>query len=257
MNQHRAVPCERSEDMTLSLASTRVLIAHADADMRVRHRDAFVRAGCEVVEATDGRDALVKAFAAPLSFVVAELALPFVDGHALCEILRRDPMTAAVPILLVAPNVRSGDVRRLGVACVLVKPALDDVVQQGLQRVAEVRASQAQSARARTHATALRDKSADLIVSSTGRCRAARANADGRFTTASPSLPPPALTCPSCDRALRYEHSHVGGVNDRHLEQWDYFVCGAGCGVFQYRQRTRKVRRVRNAHDPKTARLAG
>jgi hypothetical protein len=63
MNQHRTVACERSEDMTLSLASTRVLIARADADTRARHRDAFLRAGCEVVEATDGRDALVKAFA--------------------------------------------------------------------------------------------------------------------------------------------------------------------------------------------------
>jgi hypothetical protein len=40
-----------------------------------------------------------------------------------------------------------------------------------------------------------------------------------------------------------YEHSHVGGVSQRHPEQWDYYRCSA-CGRFQYRQRTRKLRRV-------------
>jgi hypothetical protein len=38
--------------------------------------------------------------------------------------------------------------------------------------------------------------------------------------------------------------SHVGGVNSLHREQWDYFSCPAGCGTFQYRQRTRRVRRM-------------
>lgn len=27
-------------------------------------------------------------------------------------------------------------------------------------------------------------------------------------------------------------------------KQWDYFECGAACGTFQYRQRTRKLRKV-------------
>ncbi len=52
------------------------------------------------------------------------------------------------------------------------------------------------------------------------------------------------MTCPRCDRPLLYEKSHVGGVNARELEQWDYFECPQGCGTFQYRQRTRKLRRV-------------
>jgi DNA-binding response OmpR family regulator len=55
---------------------------------------------------------------------------------------------------------------------------------------------------------------------------------------------PPELLCPSCNRWLAYGHSHVGGINDRHPEQWDYYMCSASCGTFQYRQRTRKLRRV-------------
>ena len=52
------------------------------------------------------------------------------------------------------------------------------------------------------------------------------------------------LVCPSCDQALKYLRSHIGGVSARHLEQWDYFECPAGCGSFQYRERTKKLRKV-------------
>ena len=41
-----------------------------------------------------------------------------------------------------------------------------------------------------------------------------------------------------------YRRSHVGGVSSKHSEQWDYFDCEAGCGTFQYRTRTRKLRKV-------------
>jgi hypothetical protein len=66
-----------------------------------------------------------------------------------------------------------------------------------------------------------------------------------RFATTNPALKPPALVCPLCDFALRYERSQVGGVNERNAEQWDYFVCKRGCGTFHYRQRTRKLRPIR------------
>ena len=55
---------------------------------------------------------------------------------------------------------------------------------------------------------------------------------------------PPALVCPDCNKALKYLRSHVGGVNARQPEQWDYFECGTGCGTFQFRERTRKLRKV-------------
>jgi hypothetical protein len=65
-----------------------------------------------------------------------------------------------------------------------------------------------------------------------------------RGETDAPPAPPPALVCPDCDRALDYKSSQVGGVSARNAEQWDYFICSRGCGTFQYRQRTRKLRKV-------------
>jgi CheY-like chemotaxis protein len=63
-----------------------------------------------------------------------------------------------------------------------------------------------------------------------------------RYATSTPSVPPPALRCASCDRSLTYERSEIGGVTPDDPEQWDYYQCPTGCGRFQYRQRTRKLR---------------
>jgi len=53
------------------------------------------------------------------------------------------------------------------------------------------------------------------------------------------------LRCPLCDAPLVYENSQIGGVNVRQQEQWDYYECPGKCGTFQYRERVRKLRRIR------------
>jgi hypothetical protein len=68
--------------------------------------------------------------------------------------------------------------------------------------------------------------------------------AHARHDTTTPAVLPPALVCPACDVPLRYLRSHIGGVNARNPEQWDYFECTRGCGTFQYRERTRKLRKM-------------
>jgi hypothetical protein len=93
-----------------------------------------------------------------------------------------------------------------------------------------LRPDSAECRQANGHQTAIGDAEA---VARQDRCR------DVRQDSAAP-----ALVCPSCDRPLRYRRSHIGGVSERLSEQWDYFDCVQGCGTFQYRQRTRKVRRV-------------
>ena len=216
---------EHSDALDASSRSTVVLIADADAETRTLYRDAFTGAGCDVVEAADGRDALAKAFPSPPSLVITELTLPFVDGYALCDILRRDPLTSCVPILVVTAAHSAKRAERMGVDALLLKPAAPDRLVREARRI-------------------LATPRAPAAAPSTTRRGRSSAKAHQRFTTTSPPTSPPALSCPSCDRALKYEHSHVGGVSDHHPEQWDYFLCSSGCGVFQYRQRTRRIRLV-------------
>jgi two-component system, chemotaxis family, chemotaxis protein CheY len=209
----------------------RVLVADADADNRAAYVSTFGSAGWETVEAVDGRDALVKALTRTPTLVVAELRLPHIDGAALCQILRRDRTTASVPILIVTDETRAGELNRArsaGASVVLVKPeAAVTIVDEARRLLCRSAVSDRDPApRPAVHAH-----------------RPALSKTHQRMVTTAPPAPPPTLTCPACDRVLAYEQSHIGGVNSRLAEQWDYFRCET-CGVFQYRQRTRKLRRI-------------
>src|SRR5262245_66486741 len=90
----------------------RVLVVDADADNRELYRDWFTVGGWEVSEALDGRDALVKALSVRPSIVITELRLPMIDGIALCQVLRHDRVTNAVPILVVTTNTPTEELSR-------------------------------------------------------------------------------------------------------------------------------------------------
>ncbi|MGA2867111.1 MAG: response regulator transcription factor [Verrucomicrobiota bacterium] len=67
------------------------------------------QAGFEVVTAADGAEALKKARALLPSLVVLDLMLPEVDGLEVCKMLRRDPATASVPIVMVTAKAAEID----------------------------------------------------------------------------------------------------------------------------------------------------
>src|SRR2546426_9483610 len=85
-----------TNDLRAPAPIPRILIVDATEDTRELYRQSFQLSGCDVVEASDGRDALTKALVRPPSLVVTEITLPFLDGCALCEILRRDRTTADI-----------------------------------------------------------------------------------------------------------------------------------------------------------------
>jgi CheY-like chemotaxis protein len=61
----------------------RILVVDGNDDTRELYRQSFQLSGCDVVEASDGRDALAKALVSPPSLIVTEITLPFLDGFAL------------------------------------------------------------------------------------------------------------------------------------------------------------------------------
>jgi CheY-like chemotaxis protein len=211
----------------------RVVVVDPDPDTRALYRGLFHAYGWDVVEAVDGRDALVKALARPPTLLVTEVRLPFLDGYTLCDILRRNRATATVPILVVTAEARSAsleDARRAGANAVLIKPATSEQVLAETRRL-----------------LSSRRKSGRWIPPAALRVESARprlSKAFARFTTATPPIAPPRLVCPSCDEPLTYEHSYVGGVNAQDAEQSDFYVCPRSCGTFQYRHRTRKLART-------------
>jgi len=227
----------------------RVLVADADADARSSYRQTLHAAGCEVLEAVDGRDALTKALSRPPSLVVTDARLPFIDGYALCALLRHDATTRVVPIVMVTADTQPREIARAresGADVVLAKPAPAVVVLNEIRRLL----AHAGGTRDRSHAP--RDqvaeqlkKVADLIEVSSAQHRTFEQR-NARYPTSTPPFKPPSLVCPVCRIPLRYEQSQIGGVSTHHTEQWDRFRCAAAtsCGAFEYRHRTRKLRKT-------------
>jgi len=66
-------------------------------------------AGYEVVTAADGAEALKKARAHSPDLVVLDVMLPEVDGLEVCKILRRDPATSGIPIIMLTAKAAEID----------------------------------------------------------------------------------------------------------------------------------------------------
>jgi DNA-binding response OmpR family regulator len=67
------------------------------------------QAGFEVLTAADGAEALRKARSASPSLVVLDLMLPEIDGLEVCKMLRRDPQTKGLPIVMVTAKAAELD----------------------------------------------------------------------------------------------------------------------------------------------------
>lgn len=66
-------------------------------------------AGYDVVTASDGAEALQKARRLMPQLILLDLMLPEVDGLEVCKILRRDPQTQGIPIIMVTAKAAEID----------------------------------------------------------------------------------------------------------------------------------------------------
>jgi CheY-like chemotaxis protein len=78
----------------------RVLVAHPDAALRAAARDTLQRIGYEVETAADGLECLRIAIAVQPNVVIADATMPKMDGRELCQLLKSQPRTAGIKIIL-------------------------------------------------------------------------------------------------------------------------------------------------------------
>jgi len=215
-----------------------VLLVDQDDDNRAMYGQYMKAANWIVEEAIDGRDALAKALALRPELIVTELRVPGIDGFELCKLLRSDFATRAIPIVVVTGDAYKRDLTlalNAGATSVLLKPCLPEAMLAEGVRLLE-------AGREPTAVAPVTPPVPDIEPWDGPRRGLSRSHVRGE--TAAPPAVPPGLICPHCDFPLDYKSSQVGGVSARNAEQWDYFVCERGCGTFQYRQRTRKLRKV-------------
>src|SRR3974390_1773166 len=78
----------------------RILMVEDDPDLVELLSFNLKRAGFSVGTAADGITGLKKARSLLPDLILLDLMLPELDGFAVCEILRRDPATGSVPIII-------------------------------------------------------------------------------------------------------------------------------------------------------------
>jgi DNA-binding response OmpR family regulator len=79
----------------------RILIVDDDPDMVELLRCGLTDAGYSAREAGTGKEALQRAKRSLPDLVVLDLLLPDMNGFSVCQQLRQNPATAAIPILMI------------------------------------------------------------------------------------------------------------------------------------------------------------
>ena len=101
------------------------------------------RAGHHVTIATNGWEALDAIKRQRPDVILLDLMLPDLDGFGVCEILRRDPLTATIPIIIVSAWA-SHDSRHLGLELgaldYLTKPVSPQELVERVNRLVHLRA---------------------------------------------------------------------------------------------------------------------
>ena len=91
-----------------------VLVVDDDASVRERLRSTLLRQGWSVVEAVNGRDALVKVMHGPPRAILLDLNMPVMDGFQFLHDLREKPGCADIPVIVFsARNISALDRKRL------------------------------------------------------------------------------------------------------------------------------------------------
>ena len=115
--------------MNAPRGGARILLVDDQPDQIEMYRFALEHAGFLIDEAVNGTTALEQARHAPPDLIVLDLRLPDMSGWEVCTVLKQDPVTAAIPIIILtaaASPTLADDAARHGCAAHLLKPCFPD-----------------------------------------------------------------------------------------------------------------------------------
>jgi DNA-binding response OmpR family regulator len=119
----------------------KVLIADDDNGTRLLMRRVLEQdMKCEVVEVTNGRDALAKLHGAEFDFAVLDLQMPVMNGVETLRAIRASAENANLPVIVLTAETTEMIVRlvvSLGITDYLAKPLDRRAVRERVERVAQ------------------------------------------------------------------------------------------------------------------------
>jgi two-component system, cell cycle response regulator DivK len=117
-----------------------VMVVDDYTDNREMYGEYLVHKGLRVIEAGSGGEALELAFAHRPDVIVMDLSLPGMDGWEATRLLKGDPRTKGIPIVVVTGHALAGDAQRAEAAgCddFLTKPCLPRHLYERLTKILE------------------------------------------------------------------------------------------------------------------------
>ena len=82
------------------LRKKKILVVDDQPDLLEVLREQFKDEGFAIATATNGVDAIRKARSLVPDLILLDVVLPELDGFAVCEIIRNDPATKEIPVIM-------------------------------------------------------------------------------------------------------------------------------------------------------------
>ncbi len=121
------------------MADLKILAVDDSATMRRIIVNTLKRAGFEnVVEATDGKDALAKLASEDINFIITDWNMPEMDGLTFVKTVRADPALKDIPILMVTTRSVKDDIieaMKAGVNNYIVKPFTPQTLKEKIDKI--------------------------------------------------------------------------------------------------------------------------
>ncbi|HNX81741.1 MAG TPA: response regulator [Candidatus Omnitrophota bacterium] len=105
--------------------SKKILVVDDEPDLVDFVRLRLTASGFEVVTAADGEEALDVVQREHPDLIILDILLPKLDGHKVCETLKKDPRFAAIPIIMLTAKDREEDIllaKKIGADAYITKP---------------------------------------------------------------------------------------------------------------------------------------
>jgi signal transduction histidine kinase/CheY-like chemotaxis protein len=99
----------KPEPARLSLRGTRVLLTDDNAINRQVIKLFIAPQGCDIVEATNGKEALDKIASGEFDLVLLDVHMPVMDGKEAISRIRANPKWAGLPVIALTADAMSGD----------------------------------------------------------------------------------------------------------------------------------------------------
>ena len=115
--------------------SARVLLVDDEPDVRLVYTKALRRLGCEVVQATDGADAVDKLRESSFDLILSDISMPRLSGTAFLRAVRERDLDVPVVLMTGSPSLDTAvSAVEYGAFRYLIKPVDLDTLTQVVRR---------------------------------------------------------------------------------------------------------------------------